>query len=88
MKQPIHNQPHELAGKTVTIKTGQYAGAQYRIEDYWDRLGQGSWGDGVGNPACLQYAIRSTQDGLPYDDEVLYGKIGPFGHLVHVSELG
>jgi hypothetical protein len=26
--------------------------------------------------------------GLPFDDEVVYGKLGGFGHLVHVSELG
>lgn len=84
----IHKTEYEQAGKTVTIKTGKFAGQQYRIEDFWDRLGQGSWMDCVGNPACLQYAMRSALERLPMDDEVLYGKIGPFGHLVHVSELG
>ena len=42
-----------------------------------------------GNPACLVYAMRSaTQDqDIPLDDEVLYGKIGSLGHLVHISEI-
>jgi len=44
--------------------------------------------DANGNPAALIYAIRSGFDGLPTDDEVVYGKIGSFGHLIHESELG
>jgi hypothetical protein len=40
-----------------------------------------------GNPACLIYALRSGLMGLPTDDEVLYGKVGIFGHLVHISEI-
>lgn len=24
---------------------------------------------------------------LPLDNEVLYGKVGQFGHLVHISEI-
>jgi hypothetical protein len=88
VKREIHSQPHAQAGQTVTIKTGKFAGEKYRIEDYWDRLGQGSWMFCEGNPACLMYAMRSAMEQLPTDDEVVYGKIGAFGHLVHVSELG
>ena len=46
--------------------------------------------DARGNPACLDYAVRSSslEDGLPTDDEVLYGKIGGYGKLVHISEVG
>lgn len=40
-----------------------------------------------GNPACMNYAIRAGFSDLPTDDEVLYGKIGGFGHLVHISEI-
>lgn len=41
-----------------------------------------------GNPACMKYAIRSAFAGLPTDNNVVYGKVGGFGHIVHVSELG
>lgn len=40
-----------------------------------------------GNPACLTYALRSGIEDLPIDDDVLYGKVGGFGFLLHVSEL-
>lgn len=82
-----HKQPHELSGKVVTIKSGQHSGKEYRVEDYWDRVGGGSWMNATGNPACLIYAMRSATDRLPLDNEVLYGKIGGAGHLVHVSEV-
>lgn len=88
MKPSIHKDPSPLAGKTVEIKQGKYKGQTYRVEDWWDRLGQGSWMYCSGNISCLNYAIRSVDDSLPMDDEVLYGKIGGLlGYLVHVSEL-
>lgn len=80
---------HKLAGKTVKIVKGRLAGNDYRVEDLWININNGvSWGDSVGNPACHQYAIRAAMDGLPPDDDVLYGKIGAFGYLVHESEIG
>ncbi len=84
-----HREPSAYAGKVVRIKASapQLGGSEYRVEDWWDRLGYGSWMHQNGNPACLNYAIRSGLAGLPTDDEVLYGKIGAFGHLVHVSEI-
>lgn len=82
-----HEDKYEQAGKTVTVKKGKFAGQKYRIEDYWDRLGQGSWMDCVGNPACIQYAVRSAMERLPLDNEVLYGKIDYLGYLIHVSEI-
>jgi hypothetical protein len=81
--------PHPLAGKTVTIKSGKFAGEKYRLEDWWQNVSGMSWKVSQGNPAALSYAMRSVlKDNLPIDDEVVYGKIGPYGHLVHVSELG
>lgn len=79
----MHAESHTFAGQKVKLKTGQ----EYRLEDWWDRLGQGSWKAGVGNLACMQYALRIPRDNLPTDDEVVYGKIGAFGHLIHESEL-
>ena len=78
-----HENPSPLAGATVTLKDGR----EYRVEDYWDRITGGSWMDANGNPAALIYAVRGATAGLPLDDEVLYGKIGSFGALVHVSEV-
>lgn len=91
----IHSSPHPQAGQTVTIKDGVtdpaqgavIGGAEYRIEDWRDRVGGGSWGEANGNPACLHYAMRIAGNGVPPDDEVVYGKIGAFGHLVHASEI-
>lgn len=94
-RNPIR-EPHPLAGKKVKIKDGVndpaqkqvVGGAEYVIEDWWDRLTGGSWMFADGNPAALHYAMRSAFNQLPINDDVVYGKIGNLGHLVHVSELG
>lgn len=94
----IHQNAHPLAGKTVTIAGHPddiHSGpVEYTIEDYWDRVSGISWMDANGNPACLKYAIRTgtgqTIGGANVPlltDEVVYGKVGPFGHLLHVNEL-
>ena len=89
----IHSDPHPLAGRTVKLigpYLGPLEGAAYRIEDWWDRGGQGSWMWCQGNPACLLYAFRGFGQipPPPRDDEVVYGKVGGLGHLIHTSELG
>lgn len=90
-----HAESHPQAGQTVTLNpksddASVVAGAVYRIEDWWDYATGGSWMDAEGNPAALKYAMRAGMSGgeIPMDNEVVYGKIGPFGHIVHVSELG
>ncbi len=87
----MHNTKSPLAGKTVKIKAeaNQLGGQEYRVEDWWDRVSGKSWGVCQGNPACLNYAVRTgfSKTPIPFDDEVLYGKIGCFGHLVHLSEI-
>lgn len=79
---------HRLAGKTVIIKSGKYKGEEYRVEDLWINVAGQSWMYSKGNPACIIYAMRSVMDKLPCDDNVLYGKIGGLGHLIHGSEAG
>lgn len=78
-----------LAGKTVIIKSGEFKGAEYNVEDYWLNVAGKSWMDSDGNPTCLKYAMRTgfNKESIPNDDNVLYGKIGSFGHLIHVSEI-
>ena len=82
----MHKESHPQAGQTVTVWLNgeQY---EYYLEDWWDTLTGGSWMHAKGNPAALNYAVRSAGANLPVDNEVVYGKIGPFSHLVHVSEI-
>lgn len=83
---------HELAGKRVKLKCkpspDKLDGQIFLVEDWQVNVFGKSWMLCDGNPACLKYAMRSAFADLPTDNEVVYGKIGPFGHLVHVSELG
>lgn len=82
-------------GMTVRIRDGVtdpmqgavVPGAEYRIEGRWADIAGRSWQVCDGNPACLHYAVRAADNGLPIDDNVLYGKIGYLGHLVHISEI-
>lgn len=81
---------HPLAGKTVVLKSKStdMNGQHYRVEDYWINVAGQSWRQMFDNPACLQYSLRSLSLSLPQDDNVLYGKIGSLGYLVHASEIG
>ena len=92
----MHNEQHPQAGQTVKVKAQLIAPNLDRsddgphnlvIEDWWDHLTGGSWMDAQGNFAAMNYAMRNAVRDLPLDDEVVYGKVGPFGHLVHVSEI-
>lgn len=92
----IHEKESELAGKTVKLKEGfthpqmkdiDVSKVEYRVEDWWDRVYGKSWMFAQGNPACIIYAVRTAEAKLPIDDEVLYGKIGAFGHLIHINEI-
>jgi hypothetical protein len=90
----VHTESSELKGKTVKLPADKaslkdLAGQEYRVEDWWDIVTGGSWMFAEGNPAALGYAMRSGMaSDIPMNDEVLYGKVGPFGHLIHISELG
>ena len=84
----------DYKGQIVRIKEGvkhfqvpNFGGSEFRVEDYWDTLTGGSWKDTSNNAACAIYAFRAGLNGLPPDDEVLYGKVGALGHLVHISEI-
>lgn len=91
----MHAEKSPLAGKPVTIKKTsthlqypKWAGSKFHVEDWWDRVGGKSWMDSDGNPACLVYAMRSVNNKLPMDNEVLYGhQESGFGSLIHVSEI-
>ena len=91
----MNTEQHPLSGKKVKLNItldasggGVEDGYEYFIEDWWDHLTGGSWMDAEGNPAALKYAVRVGLGDLPIDNNVVYGKIGHYGHLIHVSELG
>lgn len=93
----MHKEPSPLSGKTVRIKkdakhpqVDNFGGSEFRVEDWWDRVYGSSWREADGNPAAMIYAYRLGLYGFPNilpDDEVLYGKIGSYGHLVHIKEV-
>lgn len=88
----MHTEAHPQAGTTVVVQIKGHLQLDngthnFRLEDWWDRLTGGSWMTADGNPAAMMYAVRAGTTGLPIDDRVVYGKIGPFGHLIHVSEI-
>jgi hypothetical protein len=74
-------------GVTDPVKNLVVAGAEYQIEDLWIKVAGKSWMDSDGNPAAMLYGFRAGVTGLPADNDVLYGKIGGLGCLVHVSEI-
>jgi hypothetical protein len=78
----MHTDVHPLAGQTVTLTTGD----EYRLEDWWDHLTGKSWQDSQ-QIAAWNYASMAVTNNLPLDDEVVYGKIGALGYLVHVSQI-
>lgn len=79
----IHNTPHPQAGHTVTLNDGR----TLLIEDWWDRVSGTSWQDSR-TPVAFHYALRAGTDGLPLDNDVLYGKdTHELGHLVHATEI-
>jgi hypothetical protein len=84
----VHSQPFEGAGKTYALDAKGIDSETIRVEDYWDRVTGQSWMFASGNPSALKYAVRAGVAGIPADDEVVYGKVDGFGHIVHVSELG
>ncbi len=69
------------------IQNPKFGGSEIHIEGYWDEVHGTSWKECTGNPAAIIYALRVGMSSLPYDDNVLYGKINGLGYLVHVNEL-
>lgn len=89
----IHEEPHPQAGQEVTVQLRVSPEAQAMlpmtatITDYWDRIYGKSWMFSEGIPMALDYALRSGNNGLPIDDDVVSVKINGRDELVHVTEL-
>lgn len=84
----MHDTRHPDAGNSILVNLGQ-GPEEYRVEDWWDRVSGASYSalQFMGNWGCKNYITRVKANGLSTDDEVLYGKIGGLGYLVHVSEI-
>lgn len=88
----MHTEQHPQSGQTVKVDFGTTGGNiqgihEYQIEGWWDMITGKSWMLAQGNPAAMLYGVRSGFKRLPVDNEVVYGKVGSFGHLAHVSEI-
>lgn len=79
----IHPTPHALAGQTGSLKDGR----TLQVEDWWDRVAGQSWQFSQ-TPAAFNYALRTSIDALPLDNEVIYGHDAQgIGHLAHATEI-
>ena len=75
--------------KVYRIIAGKYKNEEYVLEGLWIELTGKSWMFSEGNPACIEYAIRSGAEGdSRFDDDVYYGHIGNFGKLIHKDQIG
>jgi len=84
----MHEEKSPLAGQTVIVKCqDNLLGGEFIVEDWWDRLLGKSWTQCPSNIVAINYTLRVHRLKLPKDDEVLYGKIGHLGYLVHMSEV-
>ena len=52
-----------------------------------DRVSGKSWRGVPATVTELSYSRRVSAEGLPLDDEVVFGRIYDSGYLMHVSEL-
>lgn len=92
----MNENKHPLAGQVVRLKENigiffggaQAGGAEFVVEDWADHvLGRSVW-HANGNPAALEYAMRTAfRGGIPIDNRAVYGHVGGFGHIVHDSEI-
>lgn len=90
----------KYAGKIVKTKSDvgvssfdeDLSNKEFRIEDWAENVFGCSWLDANGNPAALEYALRigfygENNNVNLFSEDVLYGKVGYFGHLFHVNKL-
>ena len=90
----------KYAGQTMRVKQGvgnnlfwrDMSGQDFVVEDWCENVLGCSWMYANGNQVALEYAMRHSAYGennnVPlFSNDVVYGKIGPFGHLFHVNEL-
>lgn len=79
-------------GKTYRIKSGEFEGSEYWVENLWHKMpGNRSWIQDTNRIGCLEFLVRSEKDGsynMLEDDKIYYGKIGMFGKLMHESQIG
>jgi hypothetical protein len=84
----MHSERHPLAGSVVAVfPQAALHELEFHLEDWWDRVSGKSWQGVPATVTELSYSRRVSAEGLPPDDEVVFGRIYDSGHLMHVSEL-
>jgi len=96
-RQVKHDRPSELKGKTVKIKkevfepnTDFFISENFVVEDWYDRVRKKDWKREAKfstDCECLLYASRAESTNLPDDEQILYGKVGEWKHMMHISEI-
>jgi len=83
----IHPTPHPLARQIIELVDGR----SFQVDDWWDRVMQTStsWylSDVRRNFALAAFALEQAKTNLPMDDDIVYGKIGDFGVIIHVRQF-
>lgn len=83
-----HAEPHPQAGKKLVIVSGTFKGEEIVVEDWTDRLWGYHWYQGsIENPSIMEATTRSIRGEFPMTPDAFYGKIGGFGHIVHMQEV-
>lgn len=81
-------QEMRISNNALDLPTGQVlAGKTIEVEDYWQNVSGQSWMSSNGNPTAMLYGMRSGMQGLPINNDVVYGKVHGLGVMVHVTEL-
>jgi hypothetical protein len=94
MERVLARPKSELAGKTVklVLKTANHQdidGKEFHVEDWYQNCN----GDKTTHWTNLEtwaernYAERIQNSKVPRDSDVLYGKVGRYGYLIHITEI-
>jgi hypothetical protein len=81
-----HPQKHPLAGRTVRVSIFDQD-EDFYVYDWFDRVFQAFWLSKAGGRSAQNYAKHAGFKGLPLDNEVVYGRVGKWGTIVHATEL-
>jgi len=71
---------------SFTVKSGTWKDLVFTSQGEFHELAKMSWRESL-IPAAVNYGMRYLRDGLPADDNVLYGLIGAVEVCIHKSEL-
>lgn len=80
------DKPPQSSLGSFTVKSGTWKDLVFTSQGVFHELAKMSWRESL-IPAAVNYGMRYLRDGLPADDNVLYGLIGAVEVCIHESEL-